>query len=231
MFYFGNQNSEFGQELKVPTSFRVGDINRNRLYGLPYRTAPVKTSAVASAGLSTRASTNAKGSDEIFSGSKIKFVATFINLGNAAISGLNPLGIIYQGNKRLNLSQSKQIVKEVFERSFNGVNVISSSGGGALEVNFTIPQDWNSVEDLRAFCVNLIQKATGYSVETAFLTITRKATGEKVNDPIRNSPSERNEKNEKELSSFFDNLALGLGLSTPVTIALAVGLGIYILKK
>lgn len=173
------------------------------------------------------------GRAEVPAGSKVKFVATFIS----TVGYISPL---YQVYKRLELSSSEQVVKQAFEQRFFDVKATASTLGGAIEVSFTVTQDFATKAALRAQAVSIIESAAGYGINTAFLEVTKLAQGISTNRDIDNSPTQRKEQISQLVSDtsgkilnagldaakdgtkgFFE----GLGISTPIAI---VGLGIFI---
>lgn len=180
------------------------------------------------------------GRAEVPTGSRVKFVATFISNASSLVSIPYPLVGAYQAYKRLNLSSSEQAVKEAFEQRFFDVRATATTLGGAIEVSFTVIQDFATKAALRAQAVSIIESATGYGINTAFLEVTKLAQGISTNRDIDNSPTQRKEQIRQLVSDtsgkilnagldaakdgtkgFFE----GLGISTPIAI---VGLGIFI---
>lgn len=191
-----------------------------------------------------RAAARSPRTSEVPKNSRCKYVGTFIGSGGT-LALVSPIGIGYQVWKRANLKNSEQAVKSKFEQQFDDVRTATSTGGGAMEVEFTTRSDFANKPNLRTICDSLMQSATGYKLQTSFLEVTK--IGEvSTNRDIENSPTRRRDQLNQNLTDFTNAVGnttrnvveqggagflSNLGITMPVVVLVAVIVGVVMLKK
>jgi hypothetical protein len=134
-------------------------------------------------------------------------------------------------------NQVGEITNAVASRGYVGVSVVISDavvGDGRGTVSFQIPIDQQSSTDVKNNVRSAIQ-GIGINISSDNISIANPSFDQICGAGGSGSPSTGTGSVASgpggTIGSFFDNLASGIGISTPIAIAIAAGAALFILKR
>lgn len=189
--------------------------------------------------------------DYLYAGARVQLWLSVsrLNASNIlALLALSPVGGIITTTLRVRAAERiRDVAKQVLSsaREFKNVTVNYTSGAGAVVINYTTALDFEREIHAVQRALQLLEQngVSQLEYKHEFLSRVKAVTNPngKTSTTVVTAPPIRNTINPDaqggglssngQAPSPLDYFANGLGLSTPLVIALAVGLGLLVFKK